>query len=156
MKIKVKPLSPDYEEKYMDVLESGLITISDKKDIYSVLFTYKADIKDKLLDIIENNEDAVDMLYEIMYYADENSVATLDVIGGNIIVYTKLDMDVFDSEFVANNFYENNVNDFIQQLDDLKKTENVNLFIYSNSKDIWAVEAEDIDIIKAEITKNVK
>ena len=121
-------------DNYNDALNTGYFIINDGTEIYSVFFVYDGDIEEKLMDEFDSITD--EEVFNMMQYSDTDGLVWLDIEDDELVVYSEEDIDTIDDieNFSANNYYNDDINDFINDLKQLESSDIIRLFVFKNTK----------------------
>ncbi len=118
----------DYDE-YNDILDNGYLMINDGKEMYSVFLVYNDGLEDAILNAFKELDN--DDIFNLMQYADDEGLVWLGYEDDELIAYSNQDEDNPSDE--ANNYYNDDMKDFISELRQLETSDIVKTFIFKNT-----------------------
>ena len=131
--IEDQRFSMDSYDDYNTDYASGYIMINDGTAMYSVFFIYDTEIEEELLNAFEEFED--EDFFNLMQHCDKDGVVWVGFEDDDLVVYSDNDADIDDLESIqADNYYNDDINDFISDLKQLEASDIVRLFVFKNTK----------------------
>ena len=136
----------DYEN-YNEILCNGYLMINDEKEMYSVFFVYEEKYQEEIIEALEDldNED----IFNLMQYSADEGLVWIGFEDGELVAYSS------ETEETANNYYNDDLNDFISELKQLESSDIVNLFVFKNTKtgDMFMASPGELDEIYLSLNK---
>lgn len=131
--------------EYNKVLSNGYLMINDGTEMYSVFFVYEEFLEEEVISAFEelDNED----IFNLMQYSDNDGLVYLGFENEDLVAYS--------DSIEANNYYNDDIEDFISELKQLEGSEIIRLFIFKNTKtgDIFSASPGGLEEIYNSLEK---
>ncbi len=145
-------VSMDSYDEYNDTMNTGYLMINDGKEMYSVFFICNENEESEIFTSMDKEFENEDF-FNIMKFSDSNGIVWLEIDNeeGDIIAYSNEDNESEE----ANNYYNDDINDFINDLKQLEASDIVKTFIFKNTKEnkLYIKNNNDLDEIYLSLNK---